>query len=96
MSKALDSARAKLLDPSLGALSQVEMAALLVATNDPPRSHGAITEQIVEDILNACEQLPRDKAKSAILAHFKDKGASFTIEKTWDSDEAYKTIVTGH
>lgn len=94
MSGILDSARAKLEDPSKGALTPDEMAALLYATSNPPRTHGAITDKIVEDILDACDQLPRDKAKSAILAHFKDRNAQFSIDRTW-SDEDFASLKTG-
>jgi hypothetical protein len=40
----LESARAKLIDPTKGALTAEEMLALVNATAQPVKTHGALTE----------------------------------------------------
>lgn len=93
MANNLSSARAKLENPDLGALTPEEMTALLAATQEPKRTHGDITENVVEQILDVTAEFPRDKAKSVILALFKEKNASFVIEKTWTDDDFQKISV---
>lgn len=83
----LHSARAKLLDPDLGALTPDEIAALIAATAvDAPKTHGALTDATIEQILDIAAEYPRDKAKHVLLELFKDR-ISIAIEKTWtDTD----------
>jgi hypothetical protein len=90
----LDKARAKLLNPDLGQLTRDEMTALIKATAEPIRTHGALTDKLIEDILDITAAPDRDTAKAAILAKFQDLNVAPAIIKTWSDDDT-ASIKTG-
>lgn len=88
----LTSARAKLEDPSLGALTSEEMKALLAATEAPSPPKTPAYVGLAHDVVEIT-QTPHHL--DTILKLFKDRNVSTSIIKTWDSGEAYSNIRIG-
>lgn len=87
----LESARAKLQDATLGALTPEESLALYQATINPPRTHGPLTQKVITEIITAAQA---NDPNAAILAVFKTYNLIPTLDKTWDSPDAFKDIRT--
>lgn len=50
---------------------------------------------LIDQILDITEEFPRDKARQALTLLFTEKNVRTSIEKTWDSEDAYASIKTG-
>ena len=56
---------------------------------------GNANAALIDQILDITEEFPRDKARQALTILFTEKNVRTSIEKTWDSEDAYKGITTG-
>jgi hypothetical protein len=50
---------------------------------------------LIDQILDITEEFPRDKAKQALALLFTDRNVQTSIDKKWDSEDAYASIKTG-
>lgn len=82
----IESARAKLSDPSLGSLTAEEMAALLSATEPANTRPSRMTWALVDQIIDITNEFPNDKARS-VLYDLLTERTSIHIDKAWtDTD----------
>lgn len=95
MNKHLDSARAKLQDPTLGALTLEEMQALYAATQTPKRTHGPLTAKVIDQVLRIVTSTEDTaEAYNKLVALFEKYHMSPSIEQTW-GDDAFQGVKTG-
>lgn len=85
----LESARAKLNNPELGALTPVEIVALLQASRPEPKSK--MIPAFIEEVLDATLDHNRETARANLAHLFAEKEVTVTITKTW-SDEDFNKI----
>ena len=52
-------------------------------------------DALIDQIIDITEEFPRDKARQALTILFTEKNVRVSIEKTWDSEDAFSTIKTG-
>lgn len=88
----LQSARAKLNDQSLGALTPEEMTALLSATEPAETRSSRLTWHLVDQILDITDEFPRDKSRP-ILYDIITERTSIHIDKVWGDEEMQKVVI---
>lgn len=89
----LDTARAKLNDPSLGASSPDEMKALLEATTPVEKRPSRMIKDLVHQIIDITEEFPRETAMDVLYDLLAER-ASVHADKIW-TDADFAGIKTG-
>lgn len=88
----LQSARAKLNDQSLGALTPEEMTALLSATETVEARPSRMAIDLANQILDITDEFPRDKAHSILVTLLTER-TSIHIDKVWGDEEMQKVAI---